>query len=97
MITAKCNKKFCDTLLNKFCDVFSMERLNDIIDFHELTFEKHAPICTFGVGGSPLLIGLGGVCLFRSLLLGGTGGVSDNKSGLIFSLSRSADVSLSPK
>jgi len=63
----------------------------------KLTFEKHAPICTFGVGGSPLLIGLGGVCLFRSLLLGGTGGVSDNKSGLILSLSRSADISLSPE
>lgn len=54
-------------------------------------------MCTFGVGGNPLLIGLGGVCLFRSLLLGGTGGVSDNKSGLIFSLFRSVDTSLSPK
>jgi len=62
----------------------------------KLTFEKHAPMCTFGVGGSPLLIGLGGVCLFRSLLLGGTGGVSDSKSGLILSLSRSVDISLSP-
>lgn len=54
-------------------------------------------MCTLGVGGSPLLIGLGGVCLFLSLLLGGTGGVSDNKSGLILSLSRSADISLSPE
>ncbi|KYN01856.1 hypothetical protein ALC62_07328 [Cyphomyrmex costatus] len=58
---------------------------------------KHAPMCTFGVGGNPLLIGLGGVCLFRSLLLGGIGGVSDSKSGLILSLSRSADISLSPE
>lgn len=65
--------------------------------FHKLTFEKHAPMCTFGVGGNPLLMGLGGVCLFRSLLRGGTGGVSDSKSGLILSLSRSADISLSPE
>lgn len=46
-----------------------------------LTFEKQAPIWTFGVGGRPLLTGLGGVSLFFSLLLGGIGGVSDNKSG----------------
>jgi len=91
-MTKEICKKFCDTYISS-----QMKKLNDIIDFYKLTFEKHAPICTFGVGGSPLLIGLGGVCLFRSLLLGGTGGVSDNKSGLILSLSRSPDVSLSPK
>lgn len=68
-----------------------------LFNYQKLTLEKHAPMCTFGVGGSPLLIGLGGVCLFRSLLLGGTGGVSDSKSGLILSLSRSADISLSPE
>lgn len=46
------------------------------------TLEKQAPMCTFGVGGNPLLIGLGGElrCL-RSLRRGGTGGVvSINKS-----------------
>lgn len=69
----------------------------NIKNLNQLTFEKHAPICTFGVGGNPLLIGLGGVCLFRSLLLGGTGGVSESKSGLILSLSRSAAISLSPE
>ena len=37
-------------------------------------------MCTFGVGGNPLLVGLGGVYLLRSLLLGGTGGVSKIKS-----------------
>jgi hypothetical protein len=39
-------------------------------------------MCTLGVGGKPLLIGLGGElrCL-RSLRRGGTGGVSANKSG----------------
>lgn len=39
-------------------------------------------MCTLGVGGRPLLIGLGGElrCL-RSLRRGGTGGVSANKSG----------------
>lgn len=45
------------------------------------TLEKQAPICTLGVGGNPLLRGLGGVCLFFSLLRGGTGGVSDIRSG----------------
>jgi hypothetical protein len=33
------------------------------------------------VGGSPLLTGLGGVCRFFSLRLGGTGGVSERRSG----------------
>lgn len=46
-----------------------------------LTLEKHAPIWTFGVGGSPLLTGRGGVCRFLSLRLGGTGGVSERRSG----------------
>lgn len=40
-----------------------------------VTLEKQAPMRTFGVGGSPLLIGRGGVCRLRSLRLGGTGGV----------------------
>jgi len=42
--------------------------------------EKHAPIRTLGVGGKPLLSGLGGElrCL-RSLRRGGIGGVSGNK------------------
>ena len=60
------------------------------------TFEKQAPMWTLGVGGRPLLIGLGGVCLFLSLLLGGTGGVSDNKSGLMPSPSPLSGISPSP-
>lgn len=47
------------------------------------TLEKHAPICTFGVGGKPLLGGLGGVCL-RRCFLGGTGGHA-TKSGAVVS------------
>jgi hypothetical protein len=43
------------------------------------TFEKQAPMWTFGVGGKPLLGGLGGVCL-RRCFLGGTGGQA-TKSG----------------
>lgn len=43
------------------------------------TLEKHAPMCTLGVGGNPLLGGLGGVCL-RRCFLGGTGGLV-TKSG----------------
>lgn len=46
------------------------------------TLEKQAPMCTLGVGGRPLLSGLGGeLRCFRSFLRGGTGGVSSNKSG----------------
>lgn len=46
-------------------------------------------MCTLGVGGRPLLSGLGGEfrCL-RSLRRGGTGGVSTNKSGSGFSPSQ---------
>ena len=53
-------------------------------------------MCTFGVGGSPLLIGRGGVCRFLSLLRGGTGGVSESKSGPIPS-SPLSEASFSPE
>lgn len=45
------------------------------------TFEKHAPMWTFGVGGNPLLGGRGGVCLLLCFL-GGTGGQA-TKSGAL--------------
>lgn len=47
----------------------------------KITFEKHAPMCTLGVGGRPLLGGRGGVCLLRCFL-GGTGGQA-TKSGAL--------------
>lgn len=58
---------------------------NTIVRFtstRTLTFEKQAPICTFGVGGKPLLGGLGGVCLLLCFL-GGTGGQATKSGALI--------------
>jgi hypothetical protein len=60
-----------------------------------LTLEKQAPMWTLGVGGRPLVIGLGGVCLFLSLRLGGTGGVSESRSGPMLS-SPLSEASFSP-
>lgn len=45
------------------------------------TFEKQAPIWTFGVGGSPFEMGRGGVCRRRWERFGGTGGVLLSRSG----------------
>lgn len=46
------------------------------------TFEKHAPMCTLGVGGRPLLVsfGDGGVLFFRSLFRGGRDGAEGSVS-----------------
>lgn len=45
------------------------------------TFEKQAPIWTFGVGGKPFAIGLGGVWRRRCDRFGGMGGVLLSRSG----------------
>lgn len=46
-------------------------------------FEKHAPICTFGVGGNPFDTGRGGVWRRRCKRFGGTGGVLFKMSGWV--------------
>lgn len=70
--------------------IFTIQKINIIPYFKRLTLEKHAPMCTFGVGGNPLLGGLGGVCL-RRCFRGGTGGQA-TKSGAFESLLLSVSV-----
>lgn len=76
--------KITRTKMQDYClDMGNMIQLWNRFEHVQNTFEKQAPMWTFGVGGSPLLAGLGGVCLFLSLRRGGTGGVSDRRSGSV--------------